>query len=559
MLLIILIGLTNCSEKDQSLEPYLTLSANTIQFSNTGGAQMITIKSNIEITVLSDLPWCNVTIEDVTIGSDGYFFTQLVVTVKANSEPANRSTSITINAGGISKTINVSQSLNDKLSLSKSNYEVSHIGDTIEIELKTTGIYEVSTDVSWIIHQEDSRSLSDKTESFIIRPNSATSPREGSISFKLNDISENVKVKQEANNNSSMLTDAMTMASAMTIGWNMGNSLESTDGTSASETMWGNPKVTKELINAIKAAGFNSIRIPVAWNAYIEDHSTHKISDSWLDRVEEVVNYCLENDMYTIINIHWDGGWLENNCTPNKQIENNIKQHALWTQIAMHFRDYEENLLFAGTNEPNVENSTQMGVLNSYLQSFIDAVRSTGGNNIYRNLIIQGPSTDIYTTNELMHTVPIDWVEKRLMLEIHYYSPWNFCGMEQDESWGKMFYFWGNGYHFDNSNRNADWGEEDFVNSQFTLMKSKFINKDIPVILGEYGAIKRNLLTEAEQAAHEASRLYYLEYVTRSAKDYGLIPFYWDNGASSSRIFNRNNNTIIDQQTLNALMNGVTK
>ena len=90
-------------------------------------------------------------------------------------------------------------------------------------------------------------------------------------------------------------------------------------------------------------------------------------------------------------------------------------------------------------------------------------------------------------------------------------------------------------------------------------MKSKFINKDIPVILGEYGAIKRNLLTEAEQAAHEASRLYYLEYVTRSAKDYGLIPFYWDNGASSSRIFNRNNNTIIDQQTLNALMNGVTK
>lgn len=207
MLLIILIGLTNCSEKDQSLEPYLTLSANTIQFSNTGGAQMITIKSNIEITVLSDLPWCNVTIEDVTIGSDGYFFTQLVVTVKANSEPANRSTSITINAGGISKTINVSQSLNDKLSLSKSNYEVSHIGDTIEIELKTTGIYEVSTDVSWIIHQEDSRSLSDKTESFIIRPNSATSPREGSISFKLNDISENVKVKQEANNNSSMLTE----------------------------------------------------------------------------------------------------------------------------------------------------------------------------------------------------------------------------------------------------------------------------------------------------------------------------------------------------------------
>lgn len=452
-----------------------------------------------------------------------------------------------------------SDSLNHQLNINKTNFEVSHLGGTIEVLLKTTGIYEVSPDVSWIKQQVGSRSLTDKTESFIIASNPTASKREGSIIFKLNEITERVIIKQDANSNISMNTEAMTMASLMTIGWNLGNSLEATDGTSASETMWGNPKVTKGLIDAVKAAGFNSIRIPIAWNGYIENNSSHKISDSWLNRVEDVVNYCLENNMYTIINIHWDGGWLENNCLLNKQDENNIKQHALWTQIATHFRDYGENLLFAGTNEPNVDNATQMGVLNSYLQTFIDAVRSTGGNNSYRNIIIQGPSTDISKTNELMLTLPVDQAENRLMMEIHYYSPWNFCGMEKDESWGNMFYFWGNGYHFEGSDRNANWGEEDYVNSQFALMKSQFIDKNIPVILGEYGVFKRTLLTEAEQTVHEASRLYYLEYVTNRARYYGLVPFYWDNGASSSRIFNRNDYTVTDKQTLNALMNGVTK
>ena len=112
---------------------------------------------------------------------------------------------------------------------------------------------------------------------------------------------------------------------------------------------------------------------------------------------------------------------------------------------------------------------------------------------------------------------------------------------------------------FEGSDRNANWGDEDYVNSQFALMKSQFIDKNIPVILGEYGVFKRTLLTEAEQTVHEASRLYYLEYVTNRARYYGLVPFYWDNGASSSRIFNRNDYTVTDKQTLNALMNGVTK
>ena len=152
--------------------------------------------------------------------------------------------------------------------------------------------------------------------------------------------------------------------------------------------MWGNPMVTRNSCS-IKAAGFNAVRIPCAWNGYLEDRTMHKIKESWLQRVEEVVNYCFENKMYAILNIHWDGGWLEENCTLEKQQENNEKQRALWTQIAMRFKDHGEYLLFAGTNEPNVDNATQMGVLLSYLQTFVNAVRDTG-NNLSRNLIVQG-------------------------------------------------------------------------------------------------------------------------------------------------------------------------
>ena len=113
--------------------------------------------------------------------------------------------------------------------------------------------------------------------------------------------------------------------------------------------------------------------------------------------------------MYAIVNIHWDGGWLENNCTADKQEANNKKQKALWTQIANKLNVYDEHLLFAGCNEPNVENTAQMAVLKSYEQTFIDAVRATGGNNAVRNLIVQGPSTDIGKTDNLFGDMLLMW------------------------------------------------------------------------------------------------------------------------------------------------------
>jgi aryl-phospho-beta-D-glucosidase BglC (GH1 family) len=288
--------------------------------------------------------------------------------------------------------------------------------------------------------------------------------------------------------------------------------------------------------------------------------STAQLKIEWLNRVKEVVQYCVDNGMYVIVNIHWDGGWLENNCTTQKQASVNAMQKAFWEQIATHLRGFDEHLLFASANEPNVDGATQMSVLNSYHQTFINAVRSTGGHNTYRVLVIQGPSTDIQKTYDLMNVLPSDPTPSRMMTEVHYYTPWNFCGLEADASWGQMFYYWGQGYHSTTDpTRNATYGEEADVQRYFQMMKTKFVDKGIPVVLGEYGAIRRSSLTGDALTLHLASRAYYLKYVTQQAGVYGLLPFYWDNGAIGNNtfaVFNRTNNTVYDQQALDALIQG---
>lgn len=356
--------------------------------------------------------------------------------------------------------------------------------------------------------------------------------------------------------NIGMTLSAEEIANKIIIGWNIGNTLEATGG----ETNWGNPLVTENLIQTVKLAGFNAIRIPCSWYQY-SDTTTSKIYDSWLQRVKQVVQYCINQDMYVILNIHWDSGWLENNCTTDKQIAVNARQRAFWQQIATYFRDFDEHLLFASANEPNVSDISEMEVLLSYHQTFVDAVRSTGGKNAYRALIVQGPSTDIETTNNIMTTMPIDTIADRLMVEVHFYTPFNFTLMTKDENWGKQFYYWGTGYHSNTDvTHNATWGQESTVDELFNKMYTKFVSKGIPVIIGEFGAIHRTNLTGEALDLHTASRNYYLHYIASKSKEYGLKPFYWDaggNGNNSFGLFNRQTNSIIDQQAITALMNGI--
>jgi len=354
---------------------------------------------------------------------------------------------------------------------------------------------------------------------------------------------------------SGMSSNAAQLAAKMKIGWNLGNTLEAIGG----ETAWGNPKATKALITTIKQNGFNAVRIPCSWDQYA-DPATAKIKSAWLSRVKEVVQYCIDNDVYVILNIHWDGGWLENNCTPQKRDAVNAKQRAYWEQIATCLRDFDEHLIFASANEPAVANALQMGVLLSYHQTFIDAVRSTGGKNAYRTLVVQGPSTDFDKTLRLMTKMPEDKVKNKLMLEVHSYTPYQFALMTQDEKWGNQFYYWGRGYHSStDTTHNATWGEESEIDRIAKAMKTKFIDNGIPVIIGEFGVIRRSSLTGDALVHHLGARAHYFEYFVKRVKANGLIPFYWDEGSlgnNSFGIFSRRTNAIADHQALDSLMRG---
>lgn len=355
---------------------------------------------------------------------------------------------------------------------------------------------------------------------------------------------------------SGMSSTASQLAAKINLGWNLGNTLEAIGG----ETAWGNPLTTKALIDRVKASGFNAVRIPCSYDQYA-NQTTAQIQAQWLDRVKQVVQYCVDDGLYVIINIHWDGGWLDGNITTRAQSQVNAKQKAFWEQIATKLRDFDEHVMFASANEPPVDNAEKMNILLSYHQTFINAVRSTGGRNSYRTLVIQGPSTDIDRTTDLMNTLPSDPTPARMMMEVHYYGPWQFCGMTEDAGWGTMYYYWGQGYHSTSDpSRNATWGEEDYVIAEFAKMKTKFVNNGIPVVLGEYGAIRRtSVLSGSALTLHLASRAYWNKYITQQAKSAGLLPFYWDEGSLINHgfgVINRQNNTVGDQQVVDALVQG---
>ncbi|MFN3302298.1 MAG: glycoside hydrolase family 5 protein [Roseateles sp.] len=348
-----------------------------------------------------------------------------------------------------------------------------------------------------------------------------------------------------------MADGAMQIAQKLRIGLNIGNTLEAVGG--KSETYWGNPRITREFVQFAKASGFNAIRLPASWNQYA-DAATARIEAAWLARVQEVVQYCVDADLHVVLNIHWDGGWLEENVTPERQQAVNHRQRAFWQQIATTLRDFDSRLLFASANEPNVKTAAQMAVLMSYHQTFIDAVRATGGRNAHRTLVVQGPSTDVELTHQLMTGWPTDTVAGRLMAEIHYYTPWNFTGMTQDESWGSPFFYWGQGNHSTTDiAHNPTWGEEATLDTLMGLMKARFVDKGIPVIVGEYGALDRSsTLTGDALALHRRSRAAYCQAVTQRSRAAGLVPFYWDTGG----LLDRSRNQVLDAPILAALMNG---
>ncbi|SHF12230.1 endoglucanase [Bacteroides luti] len=572
-LILLLTALYSCSSSDPEVQPELIVAKEELTLAKGSGTTMLAIKTNVNWTATSSQSWCTLSPSSGEAGTK-----QITVAATENTTNDTREAVITVTAGSLSKQIKVTQELTNLLVVKKSTYDVSADGGQITVELQTTAAHTVTINQDWI-SQTTTRTVTNKTEVFTIANNASLFSRVGTITFTMAGLIETVTINQAAKNlfiaadKTGMESDAFVLAKKIYLGWNLGNTLECTSSTTtgsviSGETDWGNAKASKAMINAVKAAGFNAVRIPCAWNRYLENSTNYKIKDFWLARVKEVVDYCVSNDMYAIINIHSDGGWLDNNPTLAKQEEVTKKEKAIWEQIAVYFRNYDEHLLFAGTNEVNMGSNggtpTQdnYNVQMSYNQTFVDAVRSTGGRNAYRNLLIQAFSTDI---NQAVSNLKVstDKVQNRLMVEVHYYDPSQFCILESDATWGKYFVFWGADYHQYATGalagRAATWGEEDHVISQFAKMKTNFIDKGYPVILGEYSPTRRLSLTGDALTHHLDSRAYYIKYVTEQAKNYGIVPFYWDNGGTGDKgcgIFNRSTTVAEDTKALNGLVQG---
>ncbi len=332
--------------------------------------------------------------------------------------------------------------------------------------------------------------------------------------------------------------DAQTWCKNVVMGWNLGNSLEA-EGT---ETSWGNPATTADMIKSIKGEGFNAVRIPVRWGQHC-DMSTMTIDEKWLSRVKEIVDWCLAEDMYVIINTHHDL-WLEHYPTNAKKAELNEKLGKLWTNIATAFADYDGRLAFAGLNEVNAEGNwgltpTQENydVTNSFNQTFVDAVRATGGNNALRNLIVQS-----YRCNPTMGltnlVVPTDPTPNRLSVEFHYYDPYSYCSGAAGS-----YNYWGIAFS-DKGTVTPDGNEKSLANF-FLTIREKWWEQGLGVVIGEYGCSCH--YTTADKATQEANMQYYMKCLVSEARKNGFAAFVWDNnaygnGSEKFGIFDRKNN-----------------
>ena len=347
--------------------------------------------------------------------------------------------------------------------------------------------------------------------------------------------------------------------SEVTAGWNLGNQLEcppsgwnneSTNFGNPSnallaETAWGNPVVTPKILQAVKAAGFNAVRIPVRWQCHITDAATMTIDAQWLQRVKEVVGYALDCGMKVIINTHHDK-WLESRPTYYYNTDNNQKLRLLWTQIATAFQDYGYEVAFAGTNEIHIPNNwdapteENLTVQNAYNQTFVDAVRATGGNNVKRHLIVQTYNCNMsFGLDNGGFVVPMD-VESNgndyMSVEIHYYTPWDYCGTTK-------YYYWGQAY---NGYGPVPASDETTLKNDFQQLADTWGQQGLGIVIGEWG-VTDHWTTPGRMALIHENMAYYCKTLVSEARQRGFATFVWDNsvfgnGEEKFGIFDRHNN-----------------
>lgn len=305
------------------------------------------------------------------------------------------------------------------------------------------------------------------------------------------------------------------------IGWCLGNSLDSIcyrkgESVSYYETAWGNPVTTKEMIDKVKQSGFDAVRVPVTWNDHIDENGT--IDAEWFDRVEEVINYVLDDDMVCILNVHHDTGetaWIKADSSSLEKTKDGVE--SVWRQIAERFKNYDDRLIFEGLNELlNNQNQWTDAPYDDYMaanelnRTFVETVRSTGGRNKNRYLIVNtyAGSTDVRALT--MFVMPEDTAKDRLIAEVHFY-----------------------------------YNDTRLIDDMLKRVKSKFVDNNIPVVIGEFGMkgdpSNSNSVTERESCT---------EYFVTKCREAGILGcFCWDDGGNFSSAQEINNYTMLNRKS----------
>ena len=451
-----------------------------------------------------------------------------------------------------------------EISVNPANQEISGEASTINIAVRTEVEVAVTTDADWL-----SIGTPEKVDDLLKYPiecqqNDTKAERTATITVThaASNTRETATVTQhpyseaqepEEPTEPADPQDATGIIKAMGMGWNLGNNLDAHANGVSSETCWGNKACTQATMNAVKAAGFKTVRIPVTWLGHVSGSGdNYKIDDAWLNRVAEVVSYAENAGLYAIVNIHHDGAdsqhWLDIKTAATSSYTNGkVKEQlaAMWTQIANKFADKGDFLIFETLNEIHdggwgwganrSDGGKQYATLNEWNQVAVDAIRATGGNNATRWIGVPGYVCNPDLTVESL-VIPTDPAGK-ILVGVHDYDPYKYTLEAQYNAWG----------HLATSSDNAPSENESQITSTFSKLKSAFIDKGYGVYIGEIGCVHR------DNDRAEAFRKYYLEYVCKAAQTYGIAPIYWDNGSTGA---GRECSGLLDHGTGDFINNG---
>lgn len=318
-----------------------------------------------------------------------------------------------------------------------------------------------------------------------------------------NDSSQVDGVASTHTNDEMTVTSAKDLVAQMKIGWNLGNTMDATGGSGVdAETSWGNIETTKMMIDQVKDAGFNVFRLPVSWGTHMDENYT--VDEAWMDRVQEIVNYGIDNGMFVILNTHHEEWYMPK----AEYVDQNLEQlKALWQQICDRFQGYDEHLIFEGVNEPRLRgegaewigDSASREIVNKYAQTFVDTVRASGGNNPNRCLMVTPYAAS--SSRQNMEALEVPQNDDKIIVSIHAYLPYSFA--------------------LDTKGTDQYTSIDSSITTLFTDIDEVFLSKGIPVIIGEFGSVNKS---------NDEARIQCAKDYLSTAKQYGVPCCWWDNG-----------------------------